>query len=359
MALAEEARGRTSPNPIVGCVILRDGQVVGEGCHRGPGRPHAEQSALAAAGERARGATLVCTLEPCCHHGRTPPCTDAILAAGVTRVVCGVLDPDPRVAGQGAAVLRAAGLEVEVGVLGDEVAHQLRAYLHHRRTGRPWVTAKWAMTLDGRVAAGGGDSRWISGPAARERVQRLRDGADAILVGSGTILADDPSLTRREASGEPKREQPLRVIADTRGAVPSTARVFTDGLAPTLWVTSLARHAVPPPGIEHLAVPEAEGHLSLPTLLAALGERGIVEVLSEAGGGLTGGLFRAGLIHEVVAFVAPKLVGGDGGSPWAGPGVALLAEAVRLARVSVERVGDDAMIRGIVAPSTASEEPPG
>ena len=175
LALAELAHGRTSPNPVVGCVIVADGRVVGEGYHHGPGQPHAEREALAVAGDRARGATLYCTLEPCCHHGRTPPCTDGIIEAGLARVVFGVLDPDPKVAGRGAEQLHTAGIAVEHGLLAAEIGRQLAAYLHHRRLGRPLVTAKWAMTLDGKLATTSGDSRWVSGPAARILVHELRD----------------------------------------------------------------------------------------------------------------------------------------------------------------------------------------
>jgi diaminohydroxyphosphoribosylaminopyrimidine deaminase/5-amino-6-(5-phosphoribosylamino)uracil reductase len=349
LALAEQARGRTSPNPLVGCVIVRRGQVVGEGFHAAAGGPHAERVALAAAGQAARGATLYCTLEPCRHHGRTPPCTEAIIAAGVGRVVYGLDDPDPRVAGGGAADLRAAGLKVQGGLLAAEVAAQLEAYLHHRRSGRPLVIAKWAMTLDGKLATAGGDSRWVSGPEARARVHALRDRVDAVLVGSGTILADDPSLTCRLADFGPVERpprNPLRVVLDTAGVTPASARVFTDGAAPTLLAVGADHGPRRRPGAEVLALPERDGHVDPAALLDELGRRGVVELLCESGGGLTGALLRANLVQRVLAVIAPKLVGGGGPTPWDGPGVQTMAEALTLLDPQTERLGPDILVSG-------------
>ncbi len=349
--LAETARGRTSPNPVVGCLIVRDGLVVGQGHHAAAGLPHAERIALEAAGELARGATLYCTLEPCCHHGRTPPCTEAIIAAGVASVVCSLLDSDPRVSGHGVESLRRAGLEVTVGPLAEAVSWQLRAYLHHRHTGRPWVTSKWAMTLDGKLATTAGDSRWVSGEAARAVVHRLRDRVDAVMVGSRTVTADDPSLTCRLAELEPvprATRNPLRVVVDTQGATPRRAAVYTDGLAPTILAVGEGREVQSRPGVELLRLPERRSHIELTALLIELGRRGIVELLCEGGGGLNGALMRAGLVNEVLAFVAPKLLGGDGPTAWSGPGRDKLSAAVRLSRVSVEPVGDDWLVHGLV-----------
>ena len=346
LALAELARGRTSPNPVVGCVIVADGRVVGEGYHHGPGQPHAEREALAVAGDRARGATLYCTLEPCCHHGRTPPCTDGIIEAGLARVVFGVLDPDPKVAGRGAEQLRAAGIAVEHGLLAAEIGRQLAAYLHHRRLGRPLVTAKWAMTLDGKLATTNGDSRWVSGPAARTLVHELRDHVDAVLIGSGTALADDPSLTvRLDQPARPTRN-PLRVVVDTQGRLPATAKLLTDGQAPTLWVVSERCDDRDAGRAELLRLPELDGHVDLGALMTELGSRGIVELLSEAGGRLTGNLLRAGLVDRVMAVIAPKLVGGDGPTPWDGPGREPMAAALHLAEVELTPAGDDWVVRG-------------
>jgi len=343
LELAERARGRTAPNPHVGAVIVRDGQAVGEGWHHGPGRPHAEREALAVASELARGATLYCTLEPCCHHGRTPPCTDAILDAGLARVVYAVDDPDPQVAGRGAAQLVAGGVAVERGVLAAQVADSLAAYLHHRRTGRPLVLVKWAMTLDGRLASASGDSRWVSGPAARTRVHELRDRVDAVLVGAGTVLADDPALTvRLERPGR----NPLRVVVDTHGRTPARARVFTDGAAPTLLAVGESARGLERPGAEVLVLPERDGRVDLAALLAALGARGVLEVLCEAGGTLGGALLSQGLAGRVAVFVAPKLVGGDGPTPWAGRGRATMAAALALGDVRYEQVGADLLVTG-------------
>ncbi len=352
LELAERGRGRTSPNPLVGCVIVRDGQVVGEGWHAELGGPHAERVALEAAGEAARGATLYCTLEPCDHHGRTPPCTQAIVAAGVSRVVYAVDDPDPLVAGRGAARLRAAGIEVVTGLLAGEAGRQLEAYLHQRRTGRPFLTAKWAMTLDGKLAAASGDSRWVSGEAARALVHRRRDEVDAVLVGAGTVLADDPSLTCRLADFAPVERpprSPLRVVVDTGGRTPATARVFTDGAAPT-WLAVGEAQVVPDrPGVELLRLPERDGRVDLAALMAELARRGVVEVLSEAGGTLTGALLRESLVQKVMAFIAPKLVGGDGPTPWDGPGCESLGAAPALSDVEWRQVGDDLLVTGYLA----------
>ena len=346
--LAEQARGRTSPNPPVGCVIVNGGQIVGEGFHAGPGLPHAERVALAAAGDAARGATLYCTLEPCCHHGRTPPCTDGILEASVAEVSYSVDDPDPQVAGGGSRQLRDAGVIVRSGVLREAVSEQLRAYLHHRRTGRPYVLAKWAMTLDGKLATASGDSQWISDRESRTMVHRLRDRVDAILTGANTVIADDPKLTCRLAEfTTPTRpvEQPVRVVVDSRGRTPAGAALFCDDAAPT-WLATVASAKVPDrPGVELLRLPEADGHVDLAALLDELGRRGIVELMVEAGGELLGALLRAELVDEVLVFVAPKLAGGPR-SPWMGEGMVAMAEALRVSSMTMSQSGPDVMIQG-------------
>lgn len=350
LRLAEQARGRTSPNPLVGCVIVRDGDIVGEGYHAGCGLAHAERVALEAAGERARGATLYCTLEPCGHHGRTPPCTEAIIAAGIATVVYGVDDPDPQVAGSGAAQLRAAGIEVRAGLCREEVERQLAAYLHHRRTGRPLVTAKWAMTLDGKLATATGDSHWVSGTAARRYVHELRDRVDAVMVGIGTVLADDPSLTCRLAEFGPierPSRHPLRVVVDTHARCPDHAKVRADGLAPTIWAVGEGAAAVATEDVEVLRLPLRDDRIDLAALLEALGARGIVDLLCEAGGGLTGALFAAGLVDRVVAIVAPKLVGA-GPTVWDARGRATMAEAVTLREIEVTRLDEDVILQGAV-----------
>ncbi len=299
---AERVHGLTSPNPWVGAVLVPEAVDGGPttwftGATAPPGGPHAEVAALAAAGERARGGTLYVTLEPCAHQGRTPPCTDAVVAAGVARVVVGMTDPDPLVDGRGIAALEAAGIEVVVGVAADAVAEQLAPYVTHRRTGRPWVVLKLAATLDGRIAAPDGTSRWITGEAARLDAHRLRAVSDAVLVGAGTVRADDPSLTVRLPEGDPHHRdadhQPRRVVL---GTVPEGAAV-----APALALSG------PPEQV-----------------LADLGARGIVQVLVEGGATVAHDLHAAGLVDRYVLYLAPALFGGDDARPlFAGPGAAL------------------------------------
>jgi diaminohydroxyphosphoribosylaminopyrimidine deaminase/5-amino-6-(5-phosphoribosylamino)uracil reductase len=286
IAASEQVRGTTSPNPPVGAVVLdRDGDIAGVGATSPPGGAHAEVVALAQAGERARGGTAVVTLEPCAHHGRTPPCVDALVAAGIATVHFAVTDPNLRAAG-GATALRAGGVRAEEGLLADAVTTgPLRAWLHHTLTGRPHVTWKYAMTLDGRVAAADGTSRWISGEPARAEVHELRRQVDAIVVGRGTVLADDPRLTARDADGADLARQPLRVVVGT-GDLPPASHIL-DSAAPTLHVRTREPADV----------------------LAALAERGVVDVLLEGGPTLAGAFLAAGLVDRVLAFVAPKFLG--------------------------------------------------
>lgn len=323
--------GTTSPNPPVGAVALaEDGSVVGEGATQPPGGAHAEVVALESAAGRAH--TVVVTLEPCDHTGRTGPCSAALLAAGVQRVVVGATEPTA-LAGGGAARLRAAGVEVVTGVLEDEVAHgPLEAWLHRQRTGRPFVTWKYAATLDGRSAAPDLTSRWITGEQARADVHRLRAEHDAVLVGVGTVLADDPLLTVRPDPGR----QPLRVVVDSAGRTPRTARVLDDA-APTLVATVSTRYDAE----RALVLPSApDGRVDLSALLAALAEREVVSVLLEGGPTLAGAFVAAGLVDRVVGYVAPALLG-DGPAALAGTGVTTIAEAVRMRLDDVTRVGDD------------------
>jgi diaminohydroxyphosphoribosylaminopyrimidine deaminase / 5-amino-6-(5-phosphoribosylamino)uracil reductase len=346
VALAEGGRGRTSPNPMVGAVLVRDGRVVGEGFHRAAGLAHAETAALAAAGELAAGATCYVTLEPCAHHGRTPPCADALVAAGVARVVAAMADPDPRVDGAGLARLRAGGVEVVTGVGAEAVAEQNAAYLTHRRLGRPRVTLKAAASLDGKVAAPDGTSRWITGPAARADAHRLRAEADAVLVGAGTALADDPRLTVR-LPGHAGR-QPLRVLADAAGRVGTGGHLF-DGEAATLVATTptapaAAVDAWKAAGAEVLVCKEApvgQG-VDLEDLVRALGERGVLELLVEGGPRLQASLWAAGLADRLVWYLAPLAIGGAGAPGLlGGAGAATLADARRLRLASVDHLGDD------------------
>jgi diaminohydroxyphosphoribosylaminopyrimidine deaminase/5-amino-6-(5-phosphoribosylamino)uracil reductase len=323
------ARGRTTtlPNPVVGCVVLSPAGVpVGEGWHERPGGPHAEVVALAMAGELARGATAVVTLEPCAHTGRTGPCVQALLDAGIARVVVAVPDPSAE-AGGGIDRLRAAGVDVEVGVGAAEAAAVNEPWLTAVRLGRPFVTWKVASTLDGRVAAADGTSRWITGEAARDDVHRLRAEVDTMLVGVGTVLADDPWLTVRLPDGELADRQPLRVVADTSGRTPEGARV-RDGAAPT-WVATAAELGCGP-----------DGRLDLEALLRKLFERGQRHVLLEGGPHLAAAFLRAGLVDRVVAYVAPAVLGA-GPAAVEDTGVATIAEALRFRLDDVTRVGHD------------------
>jgi diaminohydroxyphosphoribosylaminopyrimidine deaminase/5-amino-6-(5-phosphoribosylamino)uracil reductase len=307
LELAAAVRARTSPNPWVGCVVVTPDGRTFEGATEPPGGPHAEAVALAAAGDAAQGATLVCTLEPCSHHGRTPPCTDAILAAGVARVVVAIEDPDPQVAGQGLAKLRDAGLEVTVGVGAAASAALLAPYLKHRTTGRPWVVLKLAASLDGRTAAPDGSSQWITGEAARADAHRLRAESDAVLVGAGTVRADDPSLTVRLAEGS----DPRRVVL---GRAPEGAHV-------------------------HPAT-EVEGDLG--EILDGLGDDGVVQVLVEGGAAVAHAFHAARLVDRYVLYLAPALFGGDDGRPvFAGPGAPSIDDVWRGRLVSVAQLGDD------------------
>ena len=334
--LSTRGRGGTLPNPVVGCVIIAaDGAVAGEGWHERPGGPHAEVVALAAAGERARGGTAVVTLEPCAHTGRTGPCTTALLAAGIHRVVVAVEDPNTE-AGGGIEILRAAGADVELGPGAAEAEEANRPWLTAVRRGRPYLTWKFGATLDGRVAAADGTSRWITGDAARADVHRLRAECDTILSGIGTVLADDPWLTVRTDDGQVAARQPLRVVADTHGRTPADAAV-RDSAAPT-WIVTADDVGCGP-----------DGHLDLTALLHALFDRGQRHVLLEGGPGLAGGFLAAGLIDEVVAYLAPLLLGA-GPAALAG-GVSTLAEAHRLDLVDVARLGDD--VRLTCRPRTA------
>jgi diaminohydroxyphosphoribosylaminopyrimidine deaminase / 5-amino-6-(5-phosphoribosylamino)uracil reductase len=377
VALAERGRGTTSPNPMVGAVLVSDGRVVGEGFHRAAGEPHAEVTALAAAGPLAAGATCYVTLEPCAHQGRTPPCADALLQAGVTRVVAALSDPDQRVDGAGLARLRAAGVVVTVGVGAELAAEQNAAYLTHRRLGRPRITLKAAASLDGKVAAPDGSSQWITGTAARADAHRLRAEADAVAVGAGTARTDDPRLTARlhrptgappwnpadrgtpRGSPEPPRpdpsgdvgRQPLRVLVDAAGRVGADGHLFDAG-APTLVATTTAADATAVDawkraGAEVLVCPEAawgDGGrgVDLAALAAALGRRGVLELLVEGGPRLQASFWAAGLADRLVWYLAPLVIGGDGAPGLLrGGGAPTLTAAKPLRIASVERLGAD------------------
>ena len=349
LALARQA-GIVSPNPAVGAVLVREGRVVGEGFTQPPGGPHAEAVALEQAGEAARGAILYVSLEPCCHQGRTPPCTRAIIAAGVAAVHFPILDPDPQVQGRGRDELLAAGIDVQVGEGEEEARRLYEAYIKHRTTGLPLVIAKFAASLDGRIAAPSGESRWISGPEAREWAHSLRTEVDAILCGATTIVVDDPQLTARPGGQEAVR-QPLRVVADSRGRTPAGARVLR-GPGRALIATSDRSHpvwrvAMEAAGAEVLVLPHRGDSLDVEALLRALGQRDVLSLLVEGGGVIIGALFDQGLVDKVCAIIAPIIVGAaDAPAAVAGHGARRLAEAWRLREPTVERLGEDVLITG-------------
>jgi len=354
LELAERAAGRTSPNPMVGAVIVRDGAVVGEGFHSEAGRPHAEIEALRVAGTRARGATMYLTLEPCSHQGRTPPCAPALVEAGLGRVVVATADPNPKVDGLGSETLRRAGIAVEVGLLGEAARALNRAFFTWARRGRPHVTMKTAMTLDGKIADVHGDSRWITGEAARAEAHGLRSRADAIVVGIGTALADDPELTVRVEAGWPR--EPYRVVIDTDARLPTDARLIRAG-SPARAVIAAGPRADPlrvealrATGATVLGCPERGGRVDLDALLAWLARREVISVLLEGGGELNAAFLEGGLVDRVVVLMAPVLLGGRSAvTPVEGAGRAL-KEALRLVAVVTRRVGDDIVVEGDLEP---------
>ena len=357
LELARQALGTTSPNPAVGAVLVKDGRVVGEGYTQPPGGPHAEVVAIEQAGDAARGSTLYVTLEPCRHFGRTPPCTKAIIDAGVREVRFSFEDPDPQGRGQAARELREAGIDVHAGEGEAEARRINEAYVKQRLTGLPFVIAKWAMSLDGKMAATSGDSRWVSGPETREWSHRLRTQIDAIMVGVRTILVDDPQLTARPGGAVPtgrqvdSGRQPLRIVADSRGRMPVTARVL-DGPGRALLATTEASSAVwrkqmTEAGAEVLVLPDVEGRVDVTALLRVLGERQTLSLLVEGGGELLGSFFDRGLVDKVHAVIAPLVIGGkDAPAAVAGRGVERMAEALRLRDIVVDRLGEDTLITG-------------
>ena len=370
LSLGWNALGMTSPNPAVGCVIVRDGEVVGEGWTHPPGQQHAEAAALQQAGASARGATLYTTLEPCNHYGRTPPCSEAIIAAGIAEVRIAARDPNPNVSGGGAARLNEAGIQTHIGECADEARRLIEAFTKHSRTRLPFVTAKYAMSLDGKIAARSGDSKWISGEESRRFAHLLRAQSDAIMVGINTVLADDPQLTARDAEGSANERQPLRVALDSHARMPPAARMLS---APGNTLVVTAARAVRPeiaegrsgstcpprtgeispqlkesaPQVEYAAMGGPDGRVDLRALLALLGERDITSVLVEGGGAIIGSLFDLKLVDKVVAFVAPVIIGGSEAlSPVGGTGIANMEDALRMRDVEVRRFGEDVAIIG-------------
>ena len=353
LALAARARGRTAPNPMVGAVVARGRIVVGVGYHARAGAPHAEAVALARAGAKARGATLYVNLEPCCHHGRTPPCTDAILAAGVSEVVASMRDPDPRVDGRGFRELLAAGVKVRVGTLKKEAERLNQAFVQFRRTRRPFVTLKAGMSLDGRIATRGGESRWITSAASRAAARRLRAAHQAVLVGVGTVLADDPALSAPRAarlSGSAGAAGPARIVLDSRLRMSPAARLLRAPGGPVLVLAGRGapaerRRRLERAGAVVIEVATRAGRVDLKAAIRELGRRGLATVLIEGGGEVLGAALDAGIGDRVALFVAPRLLGGRDARPaFGGGGVARLADAARLHEARPRRIGTDWMI---------------
>ena len=349
-----------SPNPLVGAVVVRGGRVIGRGFHRGFGRPHAEREALEAAGN-ARGADLYVTLEPCAHHGKTPPCCEAVLEAGIKRVFFSASDPNPETRGKGPRLLRKAGVEVRGGLLRKEALSQNAPYFFWRDKGRPWVVLKWAMSLDGKIATAGGESQWITGAKARARGHSLRRRVDAVLVGTETVLADDPLLTPRPAGGR----TPLRVILDRRGRLPMKLKLLSHprvaGRGRRLYVSVSGANSarrlgeLERRGVETLLLPSAAAGLDLGLLLAELSKLEISQLLVEGGARLAGAFLRDALVEEIAAFVAPKIIGGEGAlSPVGGEGFRKLAESLSLSDLRHEALGEDLFLSAKIRPAGSS-----
>lgn len=350
LKLAEQGCGRVNPNPMVGAVIVKNGAVIGQGFHAACGKLHAERAALADCKEPPDGAELYVTLEPCCHHGQQPPCTDAILESGIRRVVIGSADPNPLVAGKGVSRLRSHGIEVTEGILRPQCDRLNRVFFHFIRTGLPYVIMKYAMTMDGKIAACTGASKWITGSQARQRVQEDRNRYPAIMTGVGTVLADDPLLTCRL----PGSRSPIRIICDTHLRTPLSARIVTTvSAAPTLLVTCCTDSARHQPyvdaGCNVLVVPKRDGHLDLHVLMKLLGARGIDGILLEGGGRLNWSALQSGIVSMVQTYIAPKLFGGELSlSPIEGAGVRLPDDAFRLSIPTVTCLGRDLLLESEV-----------
>ena len=349
--LARRGRGKTNPNPMVGAVVVRDGQIVGTGYHRAAGELHAEIMALRKAGESAGGAVLYVNLEPCVHQGRTGPCVDAIISAGICKVVAAMEDPNPLVCGRGFQKLREAGVKVETGVLKEKACRLNEVFIKQITTGRPFVIVKSAVTADGKIATRTGRSRWITGEKARAFVHRLRNNSDAIAVGVDTVLQDDPRLTARLEEGGGK--DPQRIVIDSRARLPIDARMIN---MPSRAATVLATTAAAPPdkvkalqekGVEVLTIPGREGRVDLAELMVKLGERGVCQLLVEGGGTLNYSLLQAGLIDKVMLFIAPLIVGGrESPTAFDGSGVAGLDEAWHLEDLEIKRYDGDLLLIG-------------
>ncbi|MHB1456104.1 MAG: bifunctional diaminohydroxyphosphoribosylaminopyrimidine deaminase/5-amino-6-(5-phosphoribosylamino)uracil reductase RibD [Armatimonadota bacterium] len=342
-ALALAKRGRTSPNPMVGAVVARDGVIVGEGFHPCTGEPHAEVFALNAAGVQAESADLYVTLEPCSHFGRTPPCADVVIEAGIKRVFTAMVDPNPLVSGTGIRLLQDAGIHVEIGMMESEARELNRGFIKRVTTGMPFVLWKAAMSLDGKIAANSGDSRWITGDRSRNEVHKLRSSHDAVITGVGTILADDPELTVRGIRGV---TNPAIVVVDTKASTPPTARIFQSGVPVYIAVTEQADgeriKVLEDAGATILMTPEADGRVYLKAMMTKLADTGINTAMLECGGELATSMLEAGLIDRGMIFVAPKIIGGrDAKTIVEGTGIEMMADALNTSKLRIRRFGDD------------------
>ncbi len=351
VTLARQALGSTSPNPAVGAVVVKNGEIVGEGFTQPPGGDHAEVAALKHAGSLAKGGTLYVTLEPCNHVGRTPPCTDTIIKAGISSAHVALRDPNPVVSGGGLERLESKGIRTQLGAESAAVQRQLEAWLKFVTTGRPFITAKFAVSLDGKIATPSGDSKWITGDKARWHVQRMRARSDAVMVGIGTALADDPRLTARDERGNPLARQPLRVIVDSRSRLSDSARLLSEPGKTLIAVgpdVSSSDSSNRRKGVDIRPFTLRGGHIDLQALTNFLAqERDITSIMVEGGGTLLGALFDLDLVDKVVAFVAPTIIGGaNAPSPVGGAGVEMMADALELERVRWKRLGRDMLIEG-------------
>lgn len=349
VALAKRGEGHTSPNPMVGCVVVKDGRIVAQGFHEQYGGFHAERNALTKCGEDVTGADLYVTLEPCCHHGKTPPCTDIMIERGIGRVFIGAMDPNPKVAGKGAQILREHGMEVETGVLEKECLELNEVFMHYIVDKQPYIIMKYAMTLDGKIATFTGDSKWVTGEPAREHVQLLRKRYSAIMVGIGTVLADDPMLNCRIEDGV----NPVRVICDSHLRIPLESRIVrTAKEIRTIIAYASAdeakKEALLNAGVELIGSGEGD-RVDFTALVQELGQMDIDSILIEGGGDLHGTVLKSGLVNRIYCYVAPKLIGGrDARSPVEGDGFPLMKEALDIREMEIIKLGNDICITGIV-----------
>ncbi|WP_280768298.1 bifunctional diaminohydroxyphosphoribosylaminopyrimidine deaminase/5-amino-6-(5-phosphoribosylamino)uracil reductase RibD [Salipaludibacillus daqingensis] len=340
--MAKETIGQTSPNPVVGCVIVNNGEIVGLGAHLKAGHEHAERHALQMAEEKARGATMYVTLEPCSHHGRTPPCADAVIEAGISKVYIASTDPNPQVAGQGIERMRKAGIAVTLGIMQKEADELNRVFFHYMKHSKPYVTLKMATSIDGKIATSSGESKWITGDEAREDGHRLRHKHDAILVGVDTVIQDDPTLTTRLEQGG---KNPIRIVMDRTLRTPLNAKLVTDNQASTWIVTTRSAHKQKKRELEDLGVEIIvmdDDMISISSMLTLLAEKDITSLLVEGGGQINDSFLRSNNFQSVVKYMAPILIGGENArSSFSGNGITNLNEAPRLEIKSMERIGDD------------------